>query len=281
LISTDPAHNTSDALSQKIGSEPTKVNGFDNLWAMEIDPKVNVEDADLAFLGANTSAAVQQQGGLVQELASSIPGIDEAMAFAQLVKQVNSLEFETVVFDTAPTGHTLRLLSFPSLLDKGLSKLMSIKAQLGGAMAMAQQLMPGLDTDPEALIAKLESTKAVVDLVNAQFKDPEVTTFVCVCIPEFLSLYETERLVQELANFQIDTHNIIVNQLLFPAPNDPCKMCKARERIQQKYLGQIEDLYEDFHVVKLPLLDSEVRGPDAIKAFSENLVTPFVPAWKK
>lgn len=257
------------------------MNGFDNLWAMEIDPKVNVEDADLAFLGANTSAAVQQQGGLVQELASSIPGIDEAMAFAQLVKQVNSLEFETVVFDTAPTGHTLRLLSFPSLLDKGLSKLMSIKAQLGGAMAMAQQLMPGLDTDPEALIAKLESTKAVVDLVNAQFKDPEVTTFVCVCIPEFLSLYETERLVQELANFQIDTHNIIVNQLLFPAPDDPCKMCKARERIQQKYLNQIEDLYEDFHVVKLPLLDSEVRGPDAIKAFSENLVKPFVPSWKK
>lgn len=106
------------------------------------------------------------------------------------------------------------------------------------------------------LFGKLEQLKDVVERVNDQFKNPDLTTFVCVCIPEFLSLYETERLVQELTKYDIDCRNIVINQLLFPEAGHGSKLLAARVRMQQKYLDQFYDLYEDFHIVRMPLLEA-------------------------
>lgn len=107
--------------------------------------------------------------------------------------------------------------------------------------------------------------KKRVEEINKQFKDPEKTTFVAVCIPEFLSMYETERLCVELAKQEIDVRNIVINQVLFPDPNSPCKKCVARRKMQDKYLIQIKEIYDDFHLVVNPLLDQEVRGVQLLK----------------
>lgn len=134
---------------------------------------------------------------------------------------------------------------------------------------------PGSEDVIEQATKKLEALKRIVEEVNAQFKDPELTTFVCVCIPEFLSLYETERLVQELARFEIDCRNVVINQIIFPEEVGSSKLLRARVRMQQKYLQQFYDLYEDFHIVKMPLLEEEVRGADGLTSFSRFLIEPY------
>eukprot|EP00126_Sphaerothecum_destruens_P002664 Sdes_comp16096_c0_seq1m5309 len=185
LISTDPAHNLSDAFCQKFSKEPLLVTGFTNLYAMEIDPTIDMAESYDVLQDPN--AAADGSMSLFQELANAIPGIDEAMSFAQVMKLVRSMDYEVIVFDTAPTGHTLRLLAFPSILEKGLGKLLQLKNRFGGMLSQFQGLLGANGGfDFEAASNKLVGMKEVIEEVNKQFKDPDKTTFVCVCIAEFL-----------------------------------------------------------------------------------------------
>lgn len=244
IISTDPAHNVSDAFSQKFGKDPIAVEGFENLFCMEIEATIDKKALLSGFTGAAgggdgsagslvDSATAGLTGGgvdddvgegasgmmaMMQEITSAIPGIDEAMSFAELMKQVQQMSYDTIVFDTAPTGHTLRLLSFPTVLDNAIGKILQLKEKFSGMLKGAAAMMGGamggmIEQQTETLVAKLTSMRTIIQQVNTLFQNPDKTTFVCVAIPEFLSLYETERLVQELAKFEIDTHNIVVNQV--------------------------------------------------------------------
>jgi len=265
IISTDPAHNLSDAFSQKFTKDPTKVNGFENLFAMEIEPTFDNDENDLFS---------NKDLGFIKQLALSIPGIDEAMGFAAVMRLVQSMKFDCIVFDTAPTGHTLRLLALPSTLNSGLEKIMKLKNKFSGMFSQVQSLFgSGFEqTSTEEMTLKLEETKQTIEDINTQFKNSDLTTFICVCIPEFLSVYETERLVQELTKFKIDVDNIIINQVVVPAEGSNCRLCLARVKMQKKYIELISDLYKHFHITKLPLQEHEIRGLDDLKEFSKFLL---------
>lgn len=192
------------------------------------------------------------------------------MSFAEVLKHVKTLDFEVIIFDTAPTGHTLRFLQFPTVLEKALEKLSGLSRQFGpminGLLGARGGLPNGQSLDD--ILAKMESLRETIGEVNKQFKNADMTTFVCVCIAEFLSLYETERMIQELSNYEIDTHSIVVNQLLFPKAGSECDQCNARRKMQKKYLEQIEELYDEFNVVKCPMLTEEVRGKERLEKYA-------------
>jgi len=268
LISTDPAHNISDAFDQKFSKIPTKVNGFDNLFAMEIDPNVGIEGLPEEMMDDQGSMKK-----MMSDFAQTLPGVDEAVSFSEVMKLINDMQYSCVIFDTAPTGHTLRLLNFPGTVESGIGKVLGMfdgGGSLGPIMNMAKSVM-GVDLNADFITDKLGDILPTVRKMKAEFEDPELTTFVCVCIAEFLSLYETERLIQELAKINIDSRNIVVNRLV-PCENaHNCKVCKAQTSLQQKYLEQIEDLYCDFHITKIPLFETEVRGLGRIHCLCDKL----------
>lgn len=212
----------------------------------------------LKSLGIDSGDGGQAGTGFMKEFMSSVPGIDEATSFGEVIKSLDTYKFDLVIFDTAPTGHTLRLLNFPNILDKALLKMIQMKEKFGSMLGQFGGLLGGSAQGPagedmqKKLFESLDTMKQKIVEVNNQFKDPEKTTFIAVCIPEFLSLYETERLAIELAKFEIDIHNIVINQVCFPEAEHPCRKCTARRKMQDKYITQLNEIYDDFHLVVNP-----------------------------
>jgi arsenite-transporting ATPase len=291
IISTDPAHNLSDAFNQKMGSQPTLVNGFKNLYGLEINPKEikdEEEDPLSDLLGVPLDDETQN---LFEDLKNSIPGIDEALAIGLLLQVIDKMDYSLVIFDTAPTGHTLRMLSFPKVLEESFGKLNTLKDKLG---PMSGLLSTTFGDGFKNLTEMIDVFKVQIEKIRKDFTDTNHTTFIAVCIPEFLSMYETERLIQELNKGKIDCHNIVINQVLFvnkENDNCECDMCKARFNMQSKYIRQIQELYgeedndEDdinmnvindgsktntkYYISILPLQEEEVRGVDKLISFTK------------
>lgn len=281
ILSTDPAHNVSDAFRQKFSTNPTKVKGFSNLWAMELDATATWNDS----YDENEEIFGEEKGFMgtmkkyFQGIMGSIPGIDEAMSYFEVIKLVQGMNFDVVIFDTAPTGHTLRLLSMPTVIETALDKVSELKNKFFPFIPSGITSMIGLDAgNSENMQEKMSEIIPVVRDLKEQFRNANLTTFVCVCIAEFLSVYETERLIQKLGKFGMDSHNIIINQLVFPLEGElNCKRCYSRRKLQSKYCTQLEELFDNFHIIKLPLLEDEVHGKKKIEEFSKMLLEPPTP----
>ena len=269
IISTDPAHNLSDAFNQKIGKEPTQIKGFENLYGLELDPEKDMNNIDKL----NEILHVEEKSkmdGFLQTMESSFPGIDEANNLKYIASLLDNKDYDIVVFDTAPTGHTLKLLEMPIVIGKSMEKLLELKLQFSPVIdSMGGVLGPEIDQKLNKFFTNMNNLKDFMTKVSERFKD---ATFIAVCIPEFLSVYETERLVESLFKENIDIRNVVINQVLMCDNPDKCKMCRSRVKMQKKYLEKIEEMFEDFHIIKVPLQKNEIRGSKNIEDFSKFLI---------
>ena len=259
IISTDPAHNLSDAFNQKIGKQPTQIKGFDNLFGLELDPEKDMNDIDKL----NEILHVQEKSkveGFLQNMESTFPGIDEANNLKYMASLLDNKDYDLVIFDTAPTGHTLKLLEMPMIIGKSMEKILELKLQFSPVIdSMGGVLGSDFDQKLNKFFNNMNNLKDFMQKVSDRFKDAERTTFIAVCIPEFLSVYETERLVEILFKENIEIRNVVVNQVLMCEDPNKCKMCKSRIKMQKKYLEKIEEMFEDFHIIKVPLQKNEIR----------------------
>ena len=273
VVSTDPAHSLSDSLEVPIGHYPREIKT--NLYAVEIDPDEAMAEKQNALEAQKDTASGDMLGGLdfltdQMDLASSSPGADEVAAFEVFLSVMTSNEYDVVVFDTAPTGHTLRLLSFPEVMDSWVGKLMKAKAALGNATNALKNIIPFMDADEDIQTRQeLEETKKQIDEAKAVLSDPDRTTFKMVVIPEEMSIYESERAIEALNKYNITTDSIIVNQVM-PDISD-CDFCHSRYMLQQKRLALIDQKFSNQVVAEVPLFKDEVKGQEKLLKLAEIL----------
>ena len=237
LVTTDPAAHIGQVLGEVIETEPTPVPSVDGLWAARVDAKA----AAIAYTDRIIEDAVargrspQSIAAMREELDS--PCTEEMAAFDQFIELASRHTFDVTIFDTAPTGHTMRLLELP--ID--WSRQLDVK------------VFASVDGDAADDVAKARFA-GVIDMM----RDPARSTFAFVMYPEATPIVEAGRAIEELASLGIPLGLVVANMVL---PEDACRtpFARARRQMQQAYLGDIEARFTA-PVLEVPLLDGEVIG---------------------
>ena len=286
VVSTDPAHSISDSYGSDVGTEPDQIR--DHLWAVEVEAQEAMEEyrgkveeipqqegqgegplgLDLEGLGGIGEELGEDMGEIFSD-ALGAPGADEAAAIFKFIEYMESDEYDYVVFDTAPTGHTLKLLRLPEVLDSMLGKVIRIRSRIQGTIDSVKQLLGGEEsqtTTPE----QLEDFKARVERIRAKLQDPDQTDFRVVTIPEHMAITETQRLIEQLSRFQIPVRTVVINKVMEDV-NEDCEFCQNRWEVQRGNLEEAEEMFRDLEMKTVPLMQEEVQGDAVLERVAERL----------
>ncbi|MFZ3091746.1 MAG: ArsA family ATPase [Nitrospirota bacterium] len=267
LFSTDPAHSVADSLGLEIGDEIKEVKGIKNLSALEISAekafskfKVEYEDEIKKIL--DTSTYLDQED-IDSIFALPIPGMDEVMGFKTIVDLIEEAKFDKYIVDTAPTGHALRLLTLPELLDDWIKVMAKMRWKYRYMVErFAGRYKP--DEADDFLLSMKKTVKRIENLL----KDQQRCEFIVITIPESMAILETERLINNLSKYGINVRQLVINNVL---ESTGCGFCRERKKEQEKYINQIGGKFSNLKITITPLQSKEVKGIDALENFKELL----------
>jgi arsenite-transporting ATPase len=262
LVSTDPAHSTSDILETRLGPEERRV--LPNLFGLEIDGDTEVRrylDDAKRRMGALFSPAVIREAARQIELTASMPGVAEVALFDRMASLVEARagDFDLIVFDTAPTGHALRLLRLPELMSAWVDALArrrresiaASRVELGAEGSAAS-------ADPDPILSALEERSRRLSSMRHTLSRADHVSFVLVMIPERLPIEESARAAHALAETGIEMGGIVVNRVL--PEHEPGDFLRARKAQEAVYLDEIARRFTATPRVLVPQLESDVHG---------------------
>jgi arsenite-transporting ATPase len=241
LVTTDPAPNLSDIFEQEIGHEVTAIDDIDNLSAIEIDPDQAAEEYRQETIEPMRELLDDEQIEAVEEQLNS-PCVEEIAAFDNFVDFMDSPEYDVVVFDTAPTGHTIRLMELPSDWNAELEK--------GGSTCIGPA-------------ASMEDRKKDYERAIDTLQDSEKTSFAFVGKPEDSSIDEIERSASDLGELGIESQLLIVNGYL---PESVCEdpFFEGKREDEQAVIERAREEFDADAMATYPLQPGEIAGLDLL-----------------
>jgi len=269
LFSTDPAHSLSDSLDVQIGNRLVEVKQLRGarLFAYEMDASLALER--FREQHGKVLAEIAERGTLLDEedinelLSLSLPGMDEVMSLFELSELDREGAYAHILIDTAPSGHTTRLLRLPEVFDRMVHALDLMGDKHRYILAHFARRKPVADE----VDLFLQDLGRRIEAVRTLLHDKEQTSFTLVTIPEAMSVRETERYRALLADLGVPVRDLIVNRV--EQEHDACQYCRARVRSQQPWLKEIASTFRDLKLHHVPLQPKEVRGIDDLKRFGK------------
>ncbi len=273
VISTDPAHSLSDSFGQPIGDRITQIEGAPNLFGLEIDAPRRMEEFKAKHWDELETAAwrgtILDRDDISEFLSLSLPGLDEMMAVIEIADIIASREYGLVILDTAPTGHTIKLLELPDLMLQWLSVLKLMQSKYRYIVFKLTGRRPHDKVDDF-----LREQLANVRRVKYLFTNRKSTRFVPVTIPEEMAIEETQRLLAALHRLNVPVETIVVNRV---AAESHCPFCRTRHEGQRGCLQEIGQRFSSYSLVKVPLLPHELQGKERLEGYAQAMLGRELP----
>ncbi|WP_416143913.1 ArsA family ATPase [Planococcus koreensis] len=266
LISTDPAHNVGDIFNREIGGKTIEI--ADNLFALEIDPEIETDNyiqGVKANIKGTVHTSMMEEVNRQLDTAKASPGADEAALFDKLIHIIleERKNFDKLVFDTAPTGHTIRLLTLPELMGVWIEGLLEKRRKTNeNYTALLNDGQPREDPIYEVLRERQERFSKARDILLNE----KETGFIFVLNPERLPILETKKALELLHKYHLHVKTLIINKVL-PEEADG-EFLMERKKHEQKYLELIKETFPKQELIFIPLFSQDIISMEQLELFS-------------